>query len=128
MILGIAWDAFFYAIYGDPAHFWFSWEVHEKQLLTLFTMILLIFLNICSCLEAAFVVKTRYLFYFSIFLKSSFCHYFLTLLGRVWEAVFDAIYGDPAHFVDLRTLLGSSFDAIYGDPANCCISWEAPGE
>ena len=27
----------------------------------------------------------------------------LLILGRAWEAAFDAIYGDPAHFADLRT-------------------------
>ena len=40
----------------------------------------------------------------------------LLILGVSWEAYFDAIYGDPAHFADLRARLGSSFDAIYGDP------------
>ena len=61
-------------------------------------------------------------------------------LGSAWEAVFDAIYGDPAHFADLRARLGKQllslytviplillisghaweavFGAIYGDPAN----------
>ena len=31
------------------------------------------------------------------------------ILGRAWEAAFDAIYGDPAHFADLRSRSGSIF-------------------
>jgi hypothetical protein len=31
----------------------------------------------------------------------------LLISGRAWEAHFVAIYGDPAHFADLRTSLGS---------------------
>ena len=42
------------------------------------------------------------------------------ILGRAWEAAAVAIYGDPAHFADLRSRSGSIFfcDAIYGDPAH----------
>ena len=123
MILGFAWDAFFDAIYGDPANFWFSWEVHEKQLLTLFTMILLIFLNICICLEAAFVVKTRYLFYFFYIFKKQFLSLFFR---RYWDAfgkqfltLFTVI---PFIFLILGRAGEAAFVAIYGDPANFCFS------
>ena len=33
----------------------------------------------------------------------------LLISGRAWVANFEAIYGDAAHFADLRTCLGSSF-------------------
>jgi hypothetical protein len=33
----------------------------------------------------------------------------LLISGRAWEAYFVAIYGDPAHFADLRASLGSIF-------------------
>ena len=38
--------------------------------------------------------------------------------GRGWEAYVVAIYGDPAHFVDLRARLEADLVAIYGDPAH----------
>jgi|OM-RGC.v1.031980919 hypothetical protein len=37
----------------------------------------------------------------------------LLISGRAWEADFVAIYGDRAHFADLRASLGSRFLSLF---------------
>jgi hypothetical protein len=56
-----------------------------------------------SCFTVFWVLRGVFLSLFTVI------PLILLISGRAWEADFVAIYGDPAHFADLRASLGSRF-------------------